>query len=581
MRNGLPDPKGLDDVLAFHQQAWGVLLEASRNPCLIADEKGVVLLANQPAQEGMALAPGSNLGQSLPAILDRIQHLLAGEADPEEALLRHQQTTYLTKVSLVRVGELLVGGCCVFIPMAKSTPAAEGAPAPPEDTVINSLPDGLWISDNHANVLRINSIAERLNMVTSEQVVGRNLHDLIKEGVFSRSAALEVLKKKGPVAMLDELHGHKVILTGIPEFDETGEISRVFVTEREVGKILALQETLEEQEMTRNGGPDLAQDKLIETTGSRRFIAKSPCMQKALRTAIKVASVDSTVLLLGESGVGKELFADIIYNYSNRNARPFAKINCGAIPDSLIEAELFGYERGAFTSANEKGKPGILEVADGGIIFLDEIGELTLAAQVKLLRFLEDSRVTRLGGIQSKKLNVRLLAGTHQNLRAMVQRGAFRLDLFYRLNVVPIQIPPLRERAGCILPLLNYYLDFQAKRIGVRRRFSADALSALRSYRWPGNVRELANLCERLAVMAESELIRVSDLPPEILGQEADSPMVQPLGKGMTLNQIMENTERALLMEARQAYGSQILMGKALGVNQSTIAKKMKKYSLG
>jgi transcriptional regulator with PAS, ATPase and Fis domain len=582
MPNSQSGNKATDAVLASHEQAWGVLLEAIRNPCLIADAKGAVLLANQPAQEGLALAPGAQLGEAFPDILGRIQHLLRGRTDPENVLLRHRETTYLTKVSLIRVGDLLLGGCCAFIPVAKSTPVADAAPAkgdpvPREEKVINCLPDGLWICDNKANVLRVNPISERLNMVKSEQVVGRNLQELIKEGYFSRSAALEVLKQKVPVAMLDELHGHKVILMGIPEFDAAGEIARVVVTEREVGEILALNETLEAQEMSRDDGPD----KLIETVGSRRVIAKSPCMQKALRTAIRVASVDSTVLLLGESGVGKELFADIIYNYSQRNTKPFVKINCGAIPDSLIEAELFGYERGAFTSAHEKGKPGIFEVADGGIILLDEIGELTLAAQVKLLRFLEDSRVTRLGGTRSKMLNVRLLAGTHQDLRAMVERGAFRLDLFYRLNVVPIQIPPLRQRADCILPLLNYYLNYQAKRIGVRRRFAADALGALRSYQWPGNVRELANLCERLAVMTESELIRLSDLPPEVLGQAAPSPAAWPLGKGLTLNQILEQTERAVLAEAKRRYGSQTLMGKAQGVNQSTIAKKMKKYSQG
>jgi transcriptional regulator with PAS, ATPase and Fis domain len=319
----------------------------------------------------------------------------------------------------------------------------------------------------------------------------------------------------------------------------------------------------------------------LETIESRRVIAKSPCMQKALRQAIKVAGVDSTVLILGESGVGKGLIGDLIHKYSGRAEKPLVKLNCGAIPESLVEAELFGYEKGAFTGAQAKGKPGYFELANGGILFLDEIAELPLSSQVKLLRFLEDGHVMRVGGTESRKLDVRILAATHRDLHAMVGEGAFRLDLYYRLSVIPLSVPPLRERTDCILPTLRHYVALYAERLGVRRRLSRAALDALLGYSWPGNVRELINLCERLVVMSEVELIDVTDLPPDLArraGRSATAPAGWP--EEFSLAQAVESTERAMILRARSRYGNQASAAKALGVNQSTIARKMKKYGI-
>jgi transcriptional regulator with PAS, ATPase and Fis domain len=363
-------------------------------------------------------------------------------------------------------------------------------------------------------------------------------------------------------------------------FDQQGELVRVVVTERDVTEIEALHRELEEQGAMKDRIRDRMVEMQLEEVESRRIIARSPCMQRALRHAFKVAAVDSTVMIQGESGVGKELFADLIYKYSERAGRPMVKINCGAIPESLLEAELFGYEKGAFTGAQVKGKPGYFELADGGILFMDEIAELTLSAQVKLLRFLQDGQVMRVGGTQSRKLNVRILAATHQDLRQMVDRGAFRLDLYYRLSVIPISIPPLRERTDCILPLLHHYTDFFAERMGLRRRFTRAASDVLLAYPWPGNVRELANLCERLVVMSESELIGLADLPPDILGKAGKAALALHGPETLTLNEALESAERTLLMEARQRLGNQMAMAKALGIDQSTVARKMKKYGI-
>jgi PAS domain S-box-containing protein len=447
-----------------------------------------------------------------------------------------------------------------------------------QDAIIDSLAEGLWITDRQGRVLRINPASERLNQVKAAQVVGRTVQELMAEGIFDRSATLEVLRQKTTISMLQNCRGRKLVLTGIPVLDDAGAIIRVVVTEQDITEIDALHQELEEKEAMRERLRDHLVELQVEEAESSRFIARSPCMQKALRHAVKVSSVDSTVLLQGESGVGKELFADIIHKYSERAAKPLVKINCGAIPEPLLEAELFGYEKGAFTGAQAKGKPGYFELADGGIIFLDEVAELPLSSQVKLLRFLEDGLVTRVGATRGRRLNVRILAATHQDLKAMVDRGAFRLDLYYRLSVIPIRIPPLRERGECILPLLRHYARHFAARSGVQRRFSRAACEVLLAYAWPGNVRELANLCERLVVMSETELIGLADLPADLAGRAGAA--APPQAEPATLAQALEHTERTLLLEARQRHGNQALMAKALGVDQSTVARKLKKYGL-
>jgi transcriptional regulator with PAS, ATPase and Fis domain len=291
--------------------------------------------------------------------------------------------------------------------------------------------------------------------------------------------------------------------------------------------------------------------------------------------------VDSTVLLLGESGSGKGLFADLIHKNSCRANQPMIKINCGAIPESLIEAELFGYEKGAFTGATGS-KPGHLEMADGGILFLDEIAELPLSSQVKLLRFMEDGQLTRLGSTQMRQVDVRILAATHRDLQQMVDGGLFRLDLYYRLSVIPLVIPALRDRKECLIPLIRSYLDHFAERSGDGKRLTAAALDVLSAYSYPGNVRELMNICERLVVMSEHELIDVNDLPQNVISGDRDEQLV-PSGNWpveMSMTQILESVERQLLVETSRRCRKQQEIGIALGMSQPTVARKLHKYGI-
>jgi PAS domain S-box-containing protein len=565
-----------------------LLLDATGEGIVVVGPGGAVVFANPAARERLGIEPGASLREALPEVADAVERAMASREEQPGPLVRRRTASHLTKATpLCRGGELL-GVLCVLVDV---TAAAELATRQlwayeeltrEQDAIINSTTEGLWICDGDANVLRVNPASERLNGIRADQVVGRNMRDLMQEGFLDRSATLEVIKTRAPVNMLQMRQGRKLVLTGNPVFDDTGKLIRVVVNERDITEIDGLQRELEEQEAMRDRFRDQILEMQLETVESRRVIAKSPCMQKALRQAIKVSAADSTVLVLGESGVGKGLFADLIHKYSPRKDKPLVKVNCGAIPESLVEAELFGYEKGAFTGAQARGRAGYFEAAAGGTLFLDEVAELPLSSQVKLLRFLEDRRITRVGATASREVDVRVLAATHRDLNQMVEAGAFRLDLFYRLNVIPLAIPPLRERAECLLPVLRHYVEYYAQRVGTRRRLSRAATDALLAYRWPGNVRELMNLCERLVVMSDSEVIDLADLPPQLTSAAAASPApgAAAWDGETTLEEALLRTERAVLLRARERYRSQTDMARALGVNQSTVARKLQRHGL-
>jgi PAS domain S-box-containing protein len=451
------------------------------------------------------------------------------------------------------------------------------------DAIIDSSSDGLFVCDGSGRILRVNPASARINNAPIEKLVGRDYLEAANEGyLILPSAALEAIDRREQVSLLQEnRHGRKLISTATPVFDDAGELIRVVVSERDITETDRLQRQLEEQQALGDRFRHQVLELQQELLADRPVIARSPLMIKALNQARKVSEVDSTVLLLGESGVGKGLFADLIHKNSRRAERPMIRINCGAIPENLIEAELFGYEKGAFTGAIGS-KPGHLEIADGGIIFLDEIAELPLSSQVKLLRFMEDGQLTRLGSTRGRRLDVRILAATHRDLQQMVEAGQFRLDLYYRLSVIPLQIPALRERKECLAPLIRSGIDHFSARGGSRKRLSAAALDALSAYAYPGNVRELMNICERLVVMTDTELIDVSDLPQHVVAGSAD---VERIALGvwppqMSMTQILESVERQVLIDTGKRFRRQQEIAAALGMSQPTVARKLHKYGI-
>nr|WP_264760997.1 sigma 54-interacting transcriptional regulator [Aneurinibacillus migulanus] len=304
-------------------------------------------------------------------------------------------------------------------------------------------------------------------------------------------------------------------------------------------------------------------------------LVKSEKMKKIIDVIHKIASVDSTVLLLGESGVGKTMLARLIHQASSRKDAPFVSINCGTLPDSLIESELFGYESGTFTGGKTGGKQGLLEAAEGGTIFLDEIAELPYHVQSKLLEVLQENTFRKIGSVDKQKANIRILSATNKNLKEMVNQKRFREDLYYRLHVVPLMIPPLRERREEILPLIEHFTSKFNQKYDRRFFLSPQMKARLVEYEWPGNIRELENLVERIIVTQSEEIAE------QVGGTSEDTDAFTSFQTKNVLPPLKEakkQLEKALILRAYDLYENTYKAAEILQVDQSTIAKKLKQY---
>ena len=327
----------------------------------------------------------------------------------------------------------------------------------------------------------------------------------------------------------------------------------------------------------------LLRSQLQERYHFDRIIGQSQSMQALYRTIQRVSRTDSTVLITGESGTGKELIANAIHYSSMRKDKPFVPINCGAIPEELLESELFGHEKGAFTGALKERK-GRFELAHEGTVLLDEIGEMSQKLQVKLLRFLQERKFERIGGTRTIHVDVSIIAATNKNLEEAVAKGQFREDLFYRLNVIPIHVPPLREREGDLELLVRHFLKRHCQEKEVQqKKLSRATLEVLEAYSWPGNVRELENLIERLVILVDDDEIQVEDLPSRISQHKGQPPHTQPeiTMDGIDLKGTLDQLENRLIMEAlKKAGGVKNKAAQLLGLNRTTLIEKMKKKKI-
>ncbi|RJR46830.1 MAG: PAS domain S-box protein [Desulfobacteraceae bacterium] len=448
------------------------------------------------------------------------------------------------------------------------------------NAIIDSSFDGLWICDGEGRVVRINKASEEINDIRAEQVLDRKMEDLVGEGLIDRSVTLEVLKKRAAVTIIQKLrNGKQVLVTGNPVFDKKGDIRMVVVNDRDITELNKLRKELEESRALSRR----YQKELSHAHGKKGLftdvVVRSESMQRVFETAIRVAEVDSTVLIGGESGVGKGLVARLMHTASKRREGPFIRVDCGAIPEPLIESELFGYQPGAFTGALQKGKPGYFEMAEGGTLFLDEVGELPRNIQVKLLRFMEDNEVVRVGGTNPKRVDARIIAATHRDLKEMVRSGSFRKDLYFRLSVVPIQIPPLRERREDIPPLIHLFLQKYNAKCSATKVLRPRAVDLICGYSFPGNIRELSNLLEQLVVLSPHEEIEREDLPSHLLLSQTNQAL--PIAAtGWNLRESVERLEKETLTLALRQFKSQRRAAGPLGLDQSTLARKIKKYGI-
>ncbi|MGE5423631.1 MAG: sigma 54-interacting transcriptional regulator [Ignavibacteriales bacterium] len=562
------------------------MMDAIDNPVIFVDRKSRISFLNRAALDSFKL-DYSALGKSAESIMDDnpfVEVLQNGHSRFGRKVVTADRV-YISNCSAIHSFGLISGAVAVLHDISELETISKELASTQRlnqklDAIFESSFDGLYITDGEGLTLMANKSVERIAGITVEECVGRYMSDLVREGVWNRSGSLLAIEKREMVTITSETRtGKTVLVTSTPITDEAGNIVLVVTNMRDITELNELKHQLEKMEgLSRLYLTELQQLKLRK---DRQLVFNSPKMQELTNMIIRLAGVDSTALVQGESGVGKELVAELIHSTSSRSEGPLVKVNCGAIPENLLESELFGYEAGAFTGASREGKVGLFELANKGTLFLDEIGELPLLLQVKLLRVLQSRELTRVGGIKPIKIDVRIIAGSNRNLEMMVKNGQFREDLFYRLNVVPVNVPPLRERKDDIPMLTAEFLQRINLSYNLHKSFSPAVIKAMLNYSWPGNVRELENLVERLAVMTPQDLITVEDLPDymgaEPLAQQSAEVWVSGI---IPLKEAVGSVEKQILEKAFARYGTVRQMAEELQVDPATIVRKAKKYNL-
>ncbi|MDR1242627.1 MAG: sigma 54-interacting transcriptional regulator [Deltaproteobacteria bacterium] len=451
------------------------------------------------------------------------------------------------------------------------------------EIIFETSRDGIVLADENGIYHRVNSSYERISGLKREDILGRSGAELIALGLLSQSATEQVLLTGKP-ASLDQIflrsQRHSYI-TANPLYDEKGNISRVVTNIRDTTELHNMRVKLSKSQERLNRYTQLAKALAQEKESA---VFRSAAMREVRDNALRFSKTDAPVLLIGDTGTGKEVLADFIHRKSPRAKEPFLKINCAAIPEHLLEAELFGYKAGAFTGASRQGKAGIFEMANKGIALLDEIGEMPLQLQVKLLRFVESQEFYKIGDERPTKVDVRLLAATNRSLEELSGSRDFRADLLYRLKVLYIAIPSLREREEDILPLMQFFLEKYNRRYKQKKIFHQDMFRYFLDYSWPGNVRELEHLVERLVITSDDPVIAPSQLPMEILyplGRKAPDGGSAEEYRGVSYTQAKENFERSFWKRVRENHLSFRQAAKALDVTHVTVLKKIRRYAGG
>ncbi|QYF84258.1 sigma 54-interacting transcriptional regulator [Brevibacterium sp. PAMC21349] len=438
--------------------------------------------------------------------------------------------------------------------------------------ILHSSYDEIFVTDANGDTLFVSEACKKLTGLPPEAFINKNINELVEKGLIVNSVTLKTMKTKAiHSAEQTYPHGLTVFSTAKPIFDEEGNLYRIVSNSRDITELVEMKSQLNRVKL-RN---QRAQHENSRTVTFNNFITNSNKMIKVLELAEKVAPMDSSIFIHGETGVGKGVLARVIHDLSSRKDKNFIQVNCGAIPSALIESELFGYESGAFTGANKHGKKGLVESADGGTLFLDEIGEMPLDIQVKILHLVQDRKFMKVGGTKEKKVNIRIISATNKDLKQMIRNNQFREDLYYRLHVVPMEIPQLRERKEDILLLTDYFLKKFNEKYGQSITIDDHSKLILQLQDYPGNVRELENVIEQIVVTARKPIVTIEDLPSDLTYK--DTALVNLTGI-IPLKKALEETEKQLLSQALSTYKSTRKMAKALEVSQTTIMRKLGKY---
>jgi PAS domain S-box-containing protein len=439
--------------------------------------------------------------------------------------------------------------------------------------ILNHSYDELFVINRQGVVVYVNEPSVRNYGLAPDEIIGKTIYDLQKDGYYYPLVAPVVLQGKKTTTFEQEtIVGKKLLVTATPVLDDQGKVEFVVMNSRDITELEKLKYNLEETKKEVDKYKKEVEELRKKVNPYNNFIARSKSMIDCLELAQRVAEKDTIILILGETGTGKSALAKYIHEVSPRRNGPFQTINCAAIPEQLLESELFGYQAGAFTGAHNKGKAGLLEMAVGGTLFLDEIAEIPLKLQAKILDVIQENKFIPVGGTKSKTVDIRIITATNKNLEEMVQDGLFREDLYYRLNVIEIVIPPLRVRREDITPLAQNFLKKHDQRYNTTHFFAPETLDALIAYPWPGNVREVEHIIERMVLTVQERKIQLKHLPKKFKDEEVQNmisvPGIAPL----------DVIEKEIILKAYKELGSSYKVAKALNISQSKANRRIRQY---
>lgn len=449
--------------------------------------------------------------------------------------------------------------------------------------IVEASYDGIYVTDGKANTIFINKAYEELTGLSIQDLQGKNMYKLVEEGVFDESGSLNAIKNRKKITISQKLKsGKSIFVTSSPVFNEKNEIIYVVTNVRDMRELERLEDQfINTKKLAEKYKREL---ELIKRKEEKEALSKNKEMLKIISMLETTAKFNTSILLEGETGTGKSYMAKKIHEISDRKDERFIEVNCGAIPQNLIESELFGYEKGTFTGADKNGKIGLFELANHSTLFLDEISELSLEMQVKLLKVLETGYVVRLGGSKPIPIDVRIITATNKKLNLLVEQEKFRKDLYYRINVVKVCLPPVRERKEDIIPMALKFLNQFNKNYNLNKKISEEVFKYFMDYNWPGNIREIKNIIEQLVVISQEDEIKVSILPKELLNKKEiiyDSKTTVICKKCderyymMNLKDATTEFQREVIEKLMSELKSQRKVAKHLDVNPSTITRKL------
>ena len=579
----------VDNLLQDNAVTADQIFVSMANGLMVTDENDVITVFNPAAERILGIAANQAIGNKAQVVIPGSRLHIVAQTSQAEIGCRQSigKLSIITNRTPIIADGQVRGALAIFEDISVLEAMTDELTAVKElkerlQLVLESVRDGICVVDKNGYITYVNPAYVELVNQSRQKVIGQNVRQLSPNGARNR-----VLTTGQPViGSLAVKTGGVTLIANVNPIIVDGEITGAVSVVKNVNEVHKLMDTLShvsakaeylEQELRRTHKPGPA---------FQKFIGQSGKVFEALAIAAKAASSSATVLIIGESGTGKELVAEGIHYASHRADRPFIRVNCAAIPESLLESELFGHEKGAFTGAVRQ-KPGKFSLADKGTIFLDEIGELSKSMQVKLLRVLQQREFTRVGGEAVIKVDVRVIAATNRDLAQLVAEGGFREDLYYRLHVIPILLPTLRERVADIPLLVDHFLHKTITEQGKGvMGIASDALAGLMAYRWPGNVRELENVIERMVTLADGSVLAVTDLPLYLRSEGGEVAATEPTTLGLPPNPKQTivlswiEYEKQIITMALAKYGSFNAAGKALGLTHKTVASKAQKYGI-